>query len=333
MTSTTADTQTLLAELSTLLRLTRTEAQVARVRISQARREDTRRELADNAAEADERATRIQAAIRALGATPDVFADAVGRVTALTKATFEQAQPFSEGLLGDLALEHQLRDRAVFARVLAEAQDEADVVTLMRSLEDAHTETIEWITVRLAEVAQGGPAALTPTPTQAVVGTVTRLAMLPSRQSAALISSAVGLLQRGRTTTEQAVETTRARVSETSKATRARVQRTTKATGEVVEAGRDAALERAEKVAPSPQVRKAAHETRDDLGTIESGDLPIKSYDNLSGTAAIKAVGGLRDADDVQRVLRFETAHKNRKGVLTASQKRLTQLAAESVDA
>jgi len=321
-TTNTSDLTPLLSELSVLLRLTRTEAQVARVRVSQARSEATRRELTANARQADTRAGRIQAAIRRLGGAPDVFADAVGRVTALTKATFEQTQPFSEGLLGDLALEHQLRDRAVFARVLAEAQDETRVVTLMRQLEESHSETIEWITVRLAEVAQGGPSVLAPTAAQTVVSTVTRFALAPSRQSVALVNQAVNLIQRSRTTAEQAVETTRTKVDESAKAT-----------SEVVAAGRDAALARAEEVAPSADVRKAAHDTREDLGTIEAADLPIKKYDSLSGAEATKAINGLDDADDVRVVLNFEQAHKARKGVATAANKRLTQLAEQSVNA
>ncbi len=322
MTKTLTDPTTLLSELASLLRLTRAEAQIARVRVSQARREEIRSELIDNARDADARASRIQTAIRRLGGVPDLFADAVGRVAALTKATFEQGQPLSEGLLGDLTLEHQLRDRAVFTRVLAEAQDEPTVVSLMRQLERAHTETIQWITVRLAEVAQGGPAVLAPTPAQVAVGTLTRFALLPSRQGAALVNNAVHLLRRGRGQAEEAIETTRERVSETAKVT-----------GEVLGAGRDAALARTEEIAPSAAVRKAAHETRENLGTIPASDLPITAYEDLSGNLAAKAVNGLDDAEDIRVVLRYEQAHKDRKGVLTAAEKRITVLAKESVSA
>jgi len=322
MTRTLTDSTTLLGELAILLRLTRTEAHVARVRISQARLERTRRELADNAREADARAVRIQAAIRRLGGVPDVFAEAVGRVAAMTKATLEQAQPFSEGLLGDLALEHQLLDRAVFTRVLAAAHDEPTVVALMRQLEQAHTETIEWITIRLAEVAQGGPAALSATPAQVAVGTMTRLALLPSRRSAAVLNKAINLIQRGRDTTEQAVE-----------ATQETVQEMSAAAAEVIGAGRDAALARAEEVAPSAQVRSAARATRENLGTVDVDDLPIRAYESLSGGAAAKAINNLDDPEDVRVVLRFEQAHKDRKGVSTAAEKRMTLLAEESVNA
>jgi bacterioferritin (cytochrome b1) len=322
MTRSSTDQNALINELVAILRLTRAEAQVARIRLSQARREEIRRELEDNAAEADARATRIQDALRQLGGAPDVLAETVGRVTALTKATSEQVQPFSEGLLGDLTLEHQLRDRVVFARVLAEALDESDVVDLMSDLEDAHTETIDWIRVRLAELAQGGPVALAPTPTQAAVGAVVRFATLPSRQSARLFNRAADALQQGGASVKQAFGSTVERVRETADATE-----------EVVNAGRDAAVKRAEEVAPSADVRKAARKTREDLGTIDAEDLPVKDFETLSGQAAISAINEIEDAEDVRVVLRYEQAHKDRKGVTNAAQKRLTELADESVTA
>lgn len=290
MTKTLSDSTTLLGELTVLLRLTRTEAHVARVRTSQARIEAVRRELADNAHDADARAARVQAAIRSLGGVPDVVADAVGRVAAITKATLEQAQPFSEGLLGDLALEHQLRDRAVFTRVLAEAQNEPTVVALMHQIEAAHAETIAWITIRLAEVAQGGPAALSPTPAQVAVSTVTRIALLPSRRSVALVNKAVSRIRHGRGQAERVAEATKDKLQETAGA------------------------------------------ARENLGTVGVEDLPIKSYENLSGGSAVKAINGLDDAEDVLVVQRFERAHKDRKGVFTATEKRMTALAKRSVD-
>jgi bacterioferritin (cytochrome b1) len=320
MTRSSNDSAALLNELVALLRLTRAEAQVARTRVSQARREEIRRELEDNAREADARAARIQDAVRRLGGAPDRFADTVGRVTALTKVTAEQVQPFSEGLLGDLALEHQLLDRVVFTRVLAEAQDESDIVDLMQDLEEAHTETIEWIRVRLAELAQGGPVALAPTPTQAAVGALARFATLPTRQAAANFNRTADALQRGRDKVQEALGNTAKKV---------RV--TTDATEEVVSAGRDAAVKRAEEVAPNADVRKAARKTREDLGTVDADDLPVKDYDSLSGQDAINAVKNLDDAEKLRVVLRYEQAHKARKGVSSAVQKRLTELADESV--
>ena len=322
MTTSSNDRAALLNELVALLRLTRAEAQVARMRVSQARREEIRRELDDNAREADARAARIQDALRRLGGAPDLLGDTVGRVTALTKVTAEQVQPFSEGLLGDLGLEHQLRDRVVFARVLAEAQDESDIVDLMHDLEEAHNETIEWIRVRLAELAQGGPVALAPTTAQAAVGALARFATLPTRQAAANFNRTADVLQRGRDKAQQVIGNAAKRVRETADATE-----------EVVSAGRDAAAKRAEEVAPNADARKAARKTREDLGTVDADDLPIKDYDSLSGQDAISAVNDLRDAEKVRVVLRYEQAHKARKGVSTAVQKRLTDLAHDAVSA
>ncbi len=42
----------------------------------------------------------------------------------------EQAQPFDEALLGDLALEHQLLDRARYIKALAVAAGNKDVENL-----------------------------------------------------------------------------------------------------------------------------------------------------------------------------------------------------------
>jgi bacterioferritin (cytochrome b1) len=322
MTKSSNDSTALLNELVVLLRLTRAEAQVARVRVSQARREEIRSELEDNAQEADARAARIQEALRGLGGAPDRVGNTIGRVTALTKVTAEQVQPFSEGLLGDLALEHQLRDRVVFTRVLAEAQDESDIVELMTALEEAHTETIEWIRVRLAELAQGGPVALAPTPSQVAVGALTRFATLPTRQSAVIFNRAAEALQRGRDRAQEIIGNTVDKARETAEATE-----------EVVTAGRDAAAKRTEEVAPNVDVRKAARKSREELGTVDAEDLPVKDYDSLSAQDAIAAVNDLDDAEKLRVVLRYEQAHKDRKGVSTAAQKRLTELADDTVSA
>jgi bacterioferritin (cytochrome b1) len=329
MTKSSAASNALQNELVAILRLTRAEAQVARVRVSQAQRDEIRRELKANAGKADLRSSRIQKALRNLGGTPDVLGDTVGRVTALTKVTTEQAQPLSEGLLSDLALEHQLRDRVVFTRVLAEAQDEPAVVALMEDLEEAHTETIEWIRLRLAEVAQGGPAALAPTPSQAAVGALARFATLPSRRGAALVNKTAELLARGRDTVQDAAESTVDSVKDTAES----VRETAEATEEVVTAGRDAALKRAEKVSPSAAARNAVHKTRESLGTVDAADLPLKDYDTLTNPEAIEAIRGLKDPEEIRVVQNFEEAHKNRKRVLTTAQKRLTEVAEESVNA
>ena len=314
------DTGRLLNELVAVLRLTRVEAHTARLRVGQARTAPIRRELQHNAREADQRAELIQDQLRRLGGTPDALADALGFLTVLTKSAAERVQPLSEGLLGDLALEHQLRDRVVFIRVLAEAGNASGVADLMRQLEAAHTERIEWIRLRLAEVAQGAPAALAPTAAQASVGAVARLATLPARQSADLINKAAELMRRGQSKAGQTIDDTRQKA-----------QQTARAAEEVLEASRDAALERAEEVAPSENGRAMVRQTRKSLGSIEPQALPIDDYDTLTGARAIAAVKQLDGSEEVRLVLSYEQAHKDRKMVAGAAQKRLTELAEQAL--
>src|SRR5664280_2274064 len=108
-------------ELTTLLRLTHTEAAIAQARRAQAASDETNRELAENAAKADERAALLTEQIQRLGGVPDVLGTALDRVSAFAKLQLDQTQSFSEALLGDLALERQLLDRTLLAKTLAEA--------------------------------------------------------------------------------------------------------------------------------------------------------------------------------------------------------------------
>ena len=119
-------TEKLIVQLRTLHHLTNTEAQIAQTRQAQARDEAVREELATNAANAQERAQLIAAALRDLGGVPDVVTPALGRATALAKTVVEQGQPIAAALFGDLALEHQLLDRARYLEALADAADHAD---------------------------------------------------------------------------------------------------------------------------------------------------------------------------------------------------------------
>src|SRR4051794_21048435 len=150
-------TSTVLAQLRTVLDLTNTEIQVAETRVAQARTEAVRRELTQNAANGRARAQSIEAAIRDLGGLPDVLGPLLGRAAAAVKALTEQAQPFGEALLGDLALEHQLLDRARYLKALAVAQGNSDIEKLADRLIVAHTATVEWLTTVLAEDALGVP--------------------------------------------------------------------------------------------------------------------------------------------------------------------------------
>lgn len=177
----TPDTSTLLAQLRAVLTLTNTEIQVAETRIAQARTEAVRRELSENADKGRARAEAIEAAIRDLGSVPEVVGPFLGRAVAAIKAMAEQAQPFDEALLGDLALEHQLLDRARYIKALATAASQREVVTLADRLITAHSATVEWLTTVLAEDALGGPAALRRTVLQAAAGTAVNCSTCPSR--------------------------------------------------------------------------------------------------------------------------------------------------------
>ena len=170
---------TLLAQLRAVLQLTHTEIQVAETRIVQARTEAVRRELTDNAANGRARAQAIEAAIRDLGGFPDLIGPFLGRAAAAVKALTEQAAPFDEALLGDLALEDQLLDRSRYLKALAVTEEQAQVEALAERLITAHSATVVWLTTVLAEDALGGPAALRRTPLQAVAGTTVKMINLP----------------------------------------------------------------------------------------------------------------------------------------------------------
>src|SRR6476620_4693143 len=174
----TPDTSTLLAQLRTVLDLTNTEIQIAETRVAQARTDAVRKELTQNAENGRARAEAIEKAIRDLGGFPDVLGPILGRAAAV-KALTEQAEPFEEALLGDLALEDQLLDRARYIKALAVAAQLPDIENLASRLITAHSATVDWLTTVLAEDALGGPAALRRTPLQAATGTVMKLANLP----------------------------------------------------------------------------------------------------------------------------------------------------------
>lgn len=152
------DTDTrLLAQLRTMLDLTHTEIQIAETRVAQARTHAVRTELSENANNGRIRAEAIQKEIRDLGGFPDMVGPFVGRAAAAVKALTEQAQPFDEALLGDLALEDQLLDRARYINALAVASKHNDVQQLADRLITAHAATVNWLTTVLAEEALGGP--------------------------------------------------------------------------------------------------------------------------------------------------------------------------------
>ena len=312
-------TTKLIRELNTLLRLTNTETMIAQTRQSQARDEDTRRELANNASESRRRAEQIARAIRNLGGIPDLLGVAAGRVSAVAKTQWEQGQTFTDALLGDLQLEHQLRDRAELIRMLAETAGKGDVARLGDRLTTAHTETIEWIRTRLAEVAIGGPAALRPTPVQAGVGAVRRFVAFPVQHAANGLNRSFSAFNtfanRAETTVETSVE---------------RAQQLREAAEEIFTAGRDAALERTEEVARedgAPRTAKAARRTRRAIGALNSDELPISGYDDLTASQAAQRIRLLDSAEDVRTIAAYEQANKARKSVVKATEDQLTEIA------
>ncbi len=202
---TSSDKTTVLAQLRALHQLTNTEIQVAETRIAQARTEAVQRELTQNASNARDRSEAIEKAIRGLGGVPDIVGPFLGRAAAAVKALTEQAQPFDEALLGDLALEDQLLDRARYLKALAVAAELPDVESLANRLITAHSATVDWLTTVLAEDALGGPAALRRTPLQAAAGTAVKLVNLPVEWSVRGVDRAADALRSARPTFNELV--------------------------------------------------------------------------------------------------------------------------------
>jgi len=207
---TSATTEKLIGQLRVLHQLTISESQVAQSRQVQARDDDVRQQFTANAANAQQRAKLIAAALRELGGVPDVITPALGRATALVKAVVEQGQPLTGALFADLALQHQLLDRARYLEVLADAADHVDTRLLAQRLQVAHRDTVKWITSMLAEEARGKLAAVQPTPVQKAVGRLTSAANYPTGWAAARIHGAAAAVARTRsrvaTVTEATVE-------------------------------------------------------------------------------------------------------------------------------
>jgi bacterioferritin (cytochrome b1) len=312
-------TPILITQLRALEQLTNTEQQIAKTRVAQARTDAVRRELQQNAANAGRHAVRIRAQLAELNAVPDLVTPAVGRVLALVKATVEQAQPLDEALLGDLTLEHQLLDRARYVRTLAGREGLTSVERLADDLVTAHEATVDWLTTVLAEEALGGVTALVPTPLQKVAGEALRVAGLPTRFAVEQFNRAVATVYR---TGEKAREGAQEVVGG--------VARVSSDAVEVATAGRDAALDRAERVAQregSDTAEEAVHTARRDLGSLKASELPIKHYEEMTSQQAIAAIRGLTETDDLTAMITFEERHKNRAGVVSAAQTRFATIA------
>lgn len=316
---TTPDTSTLLAQLRTVLDLTNTEIQIAETRVVQARTDAVRTELTQNAENGRARAEAIEKAIRDLGGFPDVLGPILGRAAAAVKALTEQAEPFNEALLGDLALEDQLLDRARYIKALAVAAEIPDIEQLATRLITAHSATVAWLTTVLAEDALGGPAALRRTPLQAVAGTAVKLANLPMTWSTRGVERALETLRGVRPALDELVS---------------RGAHAGEVTIKTLAASRDAALSSAERVTREEGAEQAAdalHSVRSAAGVLDPEELPIAGFDELTVTDAVAAVKDLTASSDVRAIVAYEEAHKNRQRVVSAAQTRVAAIAQEVV--
>ena len=348
------DTATLITQLRILGQLTRTEAQVARQRVVQASTAAVRDELRQNAADADGRVARIADALRGLGALPDLVTPLLGRVAVLVRGAMEQAQPLDEALLGDLVLEHQLRDRARYVAALAAAADVPAVQTLAGELEAAHDETVRWLTSVLADLA-GGQAALEASPLQRVAAQVTRAANAPSRPALDEVGGMVtrtvetvtavgkgvgkdvkdtaGAPRLGVEAADAVVTTGRGAAAQVSEA----AGHVAGAAADAVVTGRDVAAQTAGQLArhlpgsgppdasedPDAPEDDAPEDTAPAAGT-ELLAPPIPGFADLSAHGAVAALRTLDDPRAVAAMLEFEQAHGNRPGVVAAARLRAT---------
>lgn len=310
---------TLIAQLRTILDLTNTEIQVAETRIAQARTDAVRRELTQNAENGRDRAEQIEQAIRDLGGFPDVIGPFLGRAAAAVKALTEQAAPFDEALLGDLALEDQLLDRSRYVKALAVAAKDKDVEALAERLITAHSATVEWLTTVLAEDALGGPAALRRTPLQAAAGLTVKVLNLPFTWSVERAERAVEAVRSVRPAVGDLVD---------------RGARSSEIAAKALAGARNSALEAAERITReqgAEDVADVIHAARGAAGVLDSDELPIAEYDELNQADAVAAIKDLTDASDIRVIVSYEEAHKNRQRVVSAAQTRLAAIAQEVV--
>jgi len=330
----------LLSQLNTLLRLTHTEEMVAQVRRTQAMTDAVERELARNALLCRERAVELRDLISALDGVQDVFGMAVGRLSAAAKSQLEQGTTLPEALFTDLALEHQLLDRTRYVRRLGEELHEPRVIDAMERLEAAHTANVEWLDSVLAELAAGEPAKLRPTTAQAAVASGRRIAFFGTRQAAHAINRSVAAFGQVQHRFEhragdvqhrlrQRAGDVQHRVAESADGAMDLLLRLGRDTSEVLIAGRDAALNRAEDVAReegSVRVADEVHVVRESLGALRVDELPITDYDDLNAGMASARIEQLDSVDEVEVVLAYEWANKHRPSVTKAADARISEL-------
>lgn len=328
----------LLSELKDLVRLTAFEQTVATVRRAQARTEPIERELAENATKSGERLDLLESAVASLGGMPDVLTPLVGRAGAFVQSQVNQVQTLQEALLGDLALEHQLRERTRYARTLAQTLGESQLLPVLDRLEGAHSATIEWLETRLAEVGRTGTSALRATPVQLAVGAVRRTAVVPLGVLAAGVNRAGGTLARLTGKAPQPLQDLLADLEDAAAKVGDRVvDLTDRGTTAAVGAGRPAAARSEQAVADAAEtVQQTAEQTAEQLTTpaleatggadVGSAKPPFPGYEKLTGDSIMRHAADTDDVDELRTLLAFEQAHKARKGVLQAVQSRLEEL-------
>ncbi len=331
----------LVSELQELLRLTAFEQTIATVRVSQAASSAVAAELRANAEKCGERGRLLSGAVRDLGAAPDVVGATLARAGALLQTQLNQVQTLQGALLGDLALEHQLRERTRYARTLAVSLGTPQVLMVLDRLETAHTATIEWLETRLGEVARTGTSALRATPVQQAVGGVRRLVGAPFGIAASVVNRGTGLLHRGASTVRQGADEVVEQVERLPETAAGlaqeageRVRET--ATTVLDEAQRDVAAV-ADAAGADTTDGTAADTTADgtpavtdvtDVTDLDPEHEPFAAYRTLTGDSVMRHVAQLEDVAELRATLAYELAHKARKGVLQAIETRLRTLPA-----
>ena len=207
--------------------------------------------------------------------------------------------------------------------MLADNAGETKVRQLAEKLIDAHTATVEWLTVVLAEEALGGPVALVATPLQRVAGGMARAVNAPVRFWANTVNNAVDTVQHaGDETTERFG------------AVADRASALTGAVRETLTAGRGASLRRPSRSPTARATRTPPRPPRPPArssATSPPTSCRSRTTTTLSVSDAVKAIKNLTTPHDINVVIRYEETHKGRANVASAAQTQLAALAKEAV--
>ena len=256
-------------QLRILLQLTQTEAQIAQIRVAQARTDAVSiKLLTQNASNAENRAqAHRRHDLQELGGFPDVVSPAFGRVLAMVKSRRGADRAARRGpARRPLARAPGPRPGALPQGARGETAKQAKKSSALPSASSPPTPRRStgsppcWPRRPWAD-----PSALQATPFQRVAGGATRLVNLPGRfRRPEQVNRTVNSVQ-------QTGEQTAAPRSTAS------TRKTTAFTGavrDVLTTGRNASLQRAEKLAQKgdgdKKTAKAVHETRRDLGALDA---------------------------------------------------------------